>query len=310
MTPTIPNDPTIAAEVAAARQGCVVAPLPHLGMLVLTGSDAARFLHGQCTQDVKGRKENEGGYAFLLDARGQNLGDFRFVVRRDRILIVLDRERIDATAAHLARFVIAADVVIEKNPALATLVLGPKAAAALGGSLPPIEDHAAELGGAIVIADGTYGVPGFQVWGPAPRLHAPPIGDAALEVLRIENGRPRFGIDLDETVLPEESGQGDRAVSYTKGCYAGQEVVAKQKYLGKPRKRLVGVFPDADLETPAVLAGDAGRITSCAWSPTLGRRIGLAMVKAPVPAGGEVVVTASGVRATVAALPFVAATSS
>jgi folate-binding protein YgfZ len=293
-----PNDPEIAAQVASARAGCVVAPLPRLGMLVLTGSDAVRFLHGQCTQDVKGRREDEGGYAFLLDARGRNLGDFHFVVLRDRILLVLDRERMEATAAHLARFVIAADVVIAKSSAAATLVLGPKA-------VPPTY-----LGGAIVIPDDTYGLPAFQTWGGAPRVDLPSIGPAALEVLRIEAGRPRFGVDLDENVLPEESGEGDRAVSYTKGCYAGQEVVAKQKYLGKPRKLLVGVFPEADVETPAALAGDAGRITSCAWSPTLARRIGLAMVKAPVPDVGAEVVTESGVRAAVAALPFVAPTSS
>ena len=163
----------------------------------------------------------------------------------------------------------------------------------------------------LVVEDCSFGIPGFQVWDvvePAV-TGARPISPEALEVLRIEAGRPRFGVDLDENVLPEESGQADRAVSYTKGCYAGQEVVAKQKYLGKPRKLLAGVFLEQAVTPPADLAGGAGRITSCTWSPTLLRWIGLAMMKAPVPPEGESVVTESGVRATVAALPFVPPTA-
>jgi tRNA-modifying protein YgfZ len=303
------HDPKIAAEVAAARANCVTAGLPHLGMLLLTGSDAARFLHGQCTQEVKAKRPGEGGYAFLLDARGRNLGDFRFVVLDDGIRLILDRDRLEATARHLEKFVIAADVRIAAAGEAPTLVLGPAAGRAFASAAPPSEDHAAVIDGALVVAEPGYGAPGFQVWGLAPVLNAPVIGPAALEVLRIEAGRPRFGVDLDETVLPEESGQGDRAVSYTKGCYSGQEVVAKQKYLGKPRKALVGVLPDADLDLPAVLAGDAGRITSCVWSPTLGRRIGLAMVKTGAASPDGQVATVSGVRATIAALPFVPPTS-
>jgi folate-binding protein YgfZ len=324
-----PDDPPVrsaalADQVAAVRTRCGIASLTHLGTLELAGSDAVRFLHGQCTQDVKGLRPGEGGYAFLLDARGRNLGDFRFTVLEKGVRLTLDRDRVASTAAWLEKFVIAADVRISA-PAdqHGVLVAGPKArhlvSQATEDTLPAAEHAAANPGGLVVVVDRDTGEEGFQVWGggfPCASLVARlvadgacPISAAALEVLRIEAGRPRFGIDLDESVLPEESGQGLRAVSYTKGCYSGQEVVAKQKYLGKPRRVLAGVLPAEVLATPAALSeavgGDAaGAVTSCVFSPTLSRPIGLAMLKAPVPEPGRVLLADGGVRVEVAALPF------
>jgi tRNA-modifying protein YgfZ len=317
-----PRDAAVAVQVAAARSGCVLASLSHLGALELSGADAVRFLHGQCTQDVKARKEHEGGYGFLLDARGKNLGDLHFLVLADRIHCVIGGD-LQTTAAWLDRFVIASDVHIAVRDDLsAILVAGARApsmlASVLGLALPSAEDHSVDDGNAFVVADHRAGAPGFAVWDAPPALAllarrltalgAVPIGAQGLEVLRIEAGRPRFGADLDESVLPEESGQGTRAVSYTKGCYSGQEVVAKQKYLGKPRRMLTGITSPEIVPTPAALSardGDVvGRVTSCAWSHERGRAIGLAMVRTPVPAPGSRLVAYPDIEVEVAALPF------
>jgi folate-binding protein YgfZ len=325
--PLFPDDPplrsaALADQVAAVRTRCGIASLDRLGTLELSGSDAVRFLHGQCTQDVKARRPGEGGYAFLLDARGRNLGDFRFTVLESGVRCTLDRERVAPTAVWLSKFVIAADVRISApEDQHGVLVAGPKARQLLSqateGALPSAEHAASSPGGLDVVVDRDTGEEGFQVWGGGfacarlvARLVADggcPISAAALEVLRIEAGRPRFGTDLDESVLPEESGQGLRAVSYTKGCYSGQEVVAKQKYLGKPRRMLAGVLPDEVLATPADLVDfgqAAGHVTSCVFSPTLERPIGLALLRAPVPEPGHVLLGPNGVRVEVAALPF------
>jgi folate-binding protein YgfZ len=325
--PLFPQDPparsaALADQVAAVRTRCGIASLTRLGTLELSGADAVRFLHGQCTQDVKGLRPGEGGYAFLLDARGRNLGDFRFTVLESGVRCTLDRDRIAATAAWLDKFVIAADVrITTPEDQHGILVAGPKARQLLSqateGALPSAEHAGASPGGLDVVVDRDTGEEGFQVWGNAfacARMVAQlvaggacPISAAALEVLRIEAGRPRFGTDLDESVLPEESGQGSRAVSYTKGCYSGQEVVAKQKYLGRPRRMLAGVLPAELLATPAdlfELGQPAGQMTSCVFSPTLERPVGIAMLRAPVPDPGHVLLGPDGVRVEVAALPF------
>jgi folate-binding protein YgfZ len=173
------------------------------------------------------------------------------------------------------------------------------------------------------VGDRTAGDEGFDVWledrGVAATLvaamesaGATPLSPEAIDVMRIEAGRPVYGVDIDESVLPEESGQGARSVSYTKGCYSGQEVVAKQKYLGRPRKLLCGVLPERRVTAPAPLhdaAGqEVGRITSCADSPTLGKTIGLATIRAPVPEAGAVLFAggpAGQVRVVTASLPFI-----
>jgi folate-binding protein YgfZ len=321
-------------DTLAARTGCALVPLPPPGCIELTGADARKFLHGQCTQEVASTRPGEGGYAFLLDPRGRNLGDVRFVVRDDGILLLLDRDRAAATAARLERFVITADVRIADLGAAwsGVLLTGPRAHALLASlasaALPAAEHHAAQvrvLGhDLLVVADRVAGEDGFDllVRGAPPaiellgptlvRAGATPLAAEALEVLRIEAGRPRFGVDLDETVLPEESGLGALAVSYSKGCYSGQEVVAKQKYLGRPRKLLAGFLLERAVALPATVldaAGqEAGRLTSCALSPSLGRFLGLGMLRAPAPEPGARLRARSGedeVGVEVALLPFV-----
>ena len=137
-------------------------------------------------------------------------------------------------------------------------------------------------------------------------LGVPVVPEAAAEVVRVESGRPRYGVDLDEGTIPQEAGLNERAVSFTKGCYVGQETVARLHYRGKPNRRLRGLrFSDAvPTGTPLVLAErEVGRVGSSVVSPRLGP-IGLALVRREAAVGDELV--AGGTRAVVADLPFAA----
>ncbi len=132
------------------------------------------------------------------------------------------------------------------------------------------------------------------------------VSEEAIEALRIERGRPRYGIDLDDSVIPQEAGLNERAVSFTKGCYVGQETVARLYYRGKPNRQLRGLRCSA-----SVRAGDevtfegrpVGQIGSAAVSPRLGP-IALSLVRREAPPGSTVAVGADGACAEVVELPF------
>jgi folate-binding protein YgfZ len=134
---------------------------------------------------------------------------------------------------------------------------------------------------------------------------AAPVSEAAAETVRIESGRPRYGIDLDDSVIPQEAGLNDRAVSFTKGCYVGQETVARLFYKGKPNRELRGLR-SAALLAPGTELSYAGRVvgtvTSAAESPRLGP-VALALVRREAEPGARVV-SGEGEGAEVVALPF------
>ena len=139
------------------------------------------------------------------------------------------------------------------------------------------------------------------------RRGAVPVGESAVECLRIERGRPRYGIDLDDTVIPQEAGLNERAVSFTKGCYVGQETVARLYYKGRPNRHLRGLrlSGTAAAGAPVRLGErDLGRLTSVADSPTFGP-IGLALLRREAEIGAGVEVGESG-RGVVVELPFTA----
>ena len=135
---------------------------------------------------------------------------------------------------------------------------------------------------------------------------AAPVGEAAAEIVRVERGRPRYGIDLDDTVIPQEAGLNERAVSFTKGCYVGQETVARLYYRGKPNRHLRGLRLSAPAEPGAELRlGErvVGQLTSAVLSPAHGP-IGLALVRREAEPGATVSVGEHGAEAEVVELPF------
>jgi folate-binding protein YgfZ len=236
-------------------------------------------------------------------------------------LLLLDTERVALQELFnmIRRFSIGYDVQLHKRTLEQGLLslLGPEASALAGvEDLGPTEDThvAAEIDGIAVRAIRTdLGVDLLCDAGDTAALlaaltsrGAQPISESVADCLRVERGRPRYGVDLDDTVIPQEADLNERAVSFTKGCYVGQETVARLYYRGKPNRRLRGLRLAADAPSGAeVRLGDrvVGTLRSVAKSPVLGP-IALALVRREAPPGSEVTVGSDEVKAVVVELPF------
>jgi folate-binding protein YgfZ len=285
------------------------------GKLALTGPEAAAFLSGQVTNDVEALQPGSGCYAALLTNKGKMLGDLRVLnVAPPAPELWLDTERVALQTLFdtIRRASVGWQVQLHKRTleqALLSLV-GPRAADAVGSELGP--EHANRrlaLGGAPVVVIATdLGVDVVCAAEDAASvrgaLEVPEVPEAAAEVVRVEAGRPRYGIELDDTTIPQEAGLNERAVSFTKGCYVGQETVARLHYKGKPNRHLRGLRLSAPVPsgTP-LLAGEreVGRLGSSVVSPRHGP-IGLAVVRREAAPGDAL--TAGAATATVVELPF------
>ncbi|HEY2217241.1 MAG TPA: glycine cleavage T C-terminal barrel domain-containing protein [Solirubrobacteraceae bacterium] len=335
-----------AAEHRVLGNGCGLLDRSERGKLALSGAGAVEFLNGQVTNELADLIAGEGRYAAFLTHKGKMLGDLRVlaVVPQDRagagaggeapLELLLDTERVALQELFdmIRRFKVGYDVELHKRTLESGLLslIGPGAerVAGVGGSTanddpgaPNValaaEEHAnarVEIEGVPVLAIRTdVGIDLLCESADTERLRAAllgrgaePVSEAAAECARIERGRPRFGADLDDSTIPQEAGLNERAVSFTKGCYVGQETVARLFYKGKPNRHLRGVQLSAPAEPGAELLLDervVGRLGSVAISPTLGP-IGLALVRREAEPGASVLVGEDGVRAEVVELPF------
>jgi folate-binding protein YgfZ len=285
------------------------------GKLALTGPEAKTFLNGQISNDVEALEPGAGVYAAFLTPKGKMLGDLRVLDLGDELWLDTERVALQRLFDLLRRGAVGWDAELHKRTlqqALLSLV-GPRAAAAAGveGLAPEHSSRRATFGGAPVVLVATdVGVDVVCAAEDAARVRAglgvAEAPEAAAEIVRVETGRPRFGIDLDDTVIPQEAGLNERAVSFTKGCYVGQETVARLHWRGKPNRHLRGLRLAAPAATGEPLrAGerDVGRVGSSVVSPRLGP-IALALVRREVAPGDAVAVGPDGVEATVAELPF------
>ncbi len=290
------------------------------GKLALTGQGAKEFLQGQLTQDILALTPGHGTYAAFLTAKGKMLGDVRVLDAGDELLLDTERVALQALFNLIHRYRLGYDVELHKRTLESGLysLVGPLAdelIAGAGTTLGPTEhDHApVSLGAVSVRAIRTeLGVDllfasehGDAVRGAVLAAGAAAIDEQAAETLRIERGRPRYGIDLDESVIPQEAGLNERAVSFTKGCYVGQETVARLYYKGKPNRQLRGLRATEPLAPGTELSLEGrvvGTVTSAAVSPRLGP-IGLALVRREAPVGSTIA-AGPGVEAVVSELPF------
>jgi folate-binding protein YgfZ len=279
------------------------------GKLALTGPDAKTFLHGQVTNDIEGLTEGHGCYAAFLTHKGKMLGDLRVFDLGDELLLDCERVALQELFNMIRRYKLGADVELHKRTLELALfsVIGPDAPRLAG---PAEHDNArVELGGVPALAVTTdVGTDVFCAAADRDAVRAAlefPDGDeAAAEVVRVERGRPRYGVDLDESVIPQEAGLNERAVSFTKGCYVGQETVARLHYRGKPNRRLLGLKLSAPAPSGSELRlGEkvVGRLGSSVESPALGP-IGLALVRREAAPGDTVDV--DGVSALIVDVPF------
>ena len=284
------------------------------GKLLLTGADAKDFLHGQVTNDILGLEPGRGCYAAFLTHKGKMLGDMRVLDGGDAGLwLDTERSALQELFTMIRRFKIGRVVELSKRTlerAMFSLV-GPDV---LDVELPAEHDH-------VLLDVGGVGCRVVRTWAgldvicdadAAPVVRsallaagAQPAPLDALELARVEHGIPRFGVDLPpETVIPQEAGLNARAVSFTKGCYVGQETVARLYYKGKPNRHLRGLRLTAPVEpgTPLTLGErEVGTIASAVVSPTFGP-IALALVRREAAPGDTV--HAGDVDATVVELPF------
>ena len=295
----------------AARTSAVVVDRSGEGRLRLTGVDRISWLQGLVTNDVAALQPGEGCYAAYLTPQGRMISDLRILATREALLLDVPTVARAAVAGRFEQFIITEDVVVEDVTArVARLgVHGPQAAAIVGKALDApvatfayLTEHAhvdVEFQDAPVIVAGCHAIggPGFDVYCAAERVTdvaarlfaagAHDITADAWDTLRIEAGLPLFGVDMDTDTIPLEAGLEAHAISLTKGCYVGQEVVIRILHRGGGRvvRRLVSWTADDESVgedavpghgTPIVADGkDIGRVTSAAWSPTLRRVVGL-----------------------------------
>lgn len=321
-----------AQEYAAARASAGFVDRLDWGVIEATGRDRAPFLHALLSNEIKALAPGQGCAATLLDVHGKVQVLLYAWVLEDRILLVTPPATAEKTLQALDHYLFAEKVGLRDVSADTALLLlaGPEAPALcrrLAGTAPdpaPWSHVAATLAGAavrLVRGGGETGLP--EVWVAAPaaagdRVRAllaevgvPRLGPAAFEALRIEAGWPRFGADVDPSVLLPEIPSTD-LVSHAKGCYPGQEVVVRIRDRGHVNRRLRGLVLEDDLVPPAgaeIRVGEAavGRVTSAAWSFGLGRPLALGFVRREHAEPGTAVTVCVGERrcgARVSALPF------
>jgi folate-binding protein YgfZ len=306
---------TVAESAAADRlvtESVGLVDRSERGKLALTGSQAKELVSGQVSNDIEALSPGTGCYAALLTNKGKMLADLRALDTGGELWLDTERVALQALFDSLRRGAVGWDAQLHKRTleqALLSLV-GPEAAQAAGG--PVGAEHAnrrAQLGGADVLLVATdLGVDVVCAAEDADRvrgaLDVPEVPEAAAEVVRVESGRPRYGVDLDDATIPQEAGLNDRAVSFTKGCYVGQETVARLHWRGKPNRHLRGLRLSAPVPTgtPLVLGErEVGRVGSSLVSPRHGA-IALALVRREAGVGDEL--AAGDARAVVAELPF------
>jgi tRNA-modifying protein YgfZ len=311
--------PEIDAQYRELREGAGLVDRAERATLEVTGSDAAEFLQGQVTNDVEALAPGTGCYAAMLNPKGRVVADMRILRTGDEVFVLdTEAEAHEAVLKDLRMYKIGRQVQIADTTAerVVMSLLGPRAgevAEAALGAQPALGEHASVDAGGTLLVRTDLGVDLIGASESAADVRAE-LRDAgarevsvqAAEILRIESGRPRHGVDLTAENLPAEAGIVERAVSFTKGCYVGQEPVARMHYKGHPNRHLRGLRLGAatDSGTPLFAGGkEVGRITSAALSPALGP-IALALVRREVTPGDAVSVGADGPEARVVELPF------
>lgn len=317
------------------------------GKLALTGAEARTFLTGQVTADVEALEPGEGTYAALLTPKGKIVADLRILhahapvgpgadpapvagpsgadgAEDVELVLLCERSGLQGLFDHLRRHLVGFDVALHKRTLQTGLLslAGPRSEGLLGDAATALagDEHASvatELDGAPVLLVRTAA--GVDVLTAAEDLErvrawleaagAAPVDEAAAEVLRVEAGRPRLHHEMDDGVMPAEAGIVERAVSFTKGCYVGQETVARLHWRGRPNRHLRGLVLERPVPVGTVIVLDGrelGRVTTSVDSPALGP-IALALVRREVDPDDVVALRpADGgpTSARVVALPF------
>jgi tRNA-modifying protein YgfZ len=322
----------LGAEYATLTERCGLVDRSERGKLALSGPDAKTFLAGQVTNDTEALRPGDGCYAAFLTHKGKMLGDLRILdvgpidgenagedSSGEELLLDTERVALQALFDMIRRFKIGYELQLHKRTVERGLLslIGPDAARIAAAEGLPAVEHAngpVEIGdiaalaartdtGVDLICDATLTE---QLAATLCERGAMIASEQAAEIVRIEHGRPRYGVDMDESTIPQEAGLNERAVSFTKGCYVGQETVARLYHRGKPNRLLRGLR----LSEPAspgteLRLGEktVGRLSSATVSPAFGP-IGLGLVRREAQPGASLSVGDGDPSATVVELPF------
>ena len=281
------------------------------GKLRLTGGEAADYLQGQVTNDVESLAPGTGCYAALLTHKGKMLADMRVLRGEDFLWLDTEPEALQPVVRNASMYSIGRDVRhedVSERYAILSLI-GPDAREPLDVA-PPADEHAFVEGehGLYVATDLGVDVICAAADSAAVRqaLGVEEVAEEAAECVRIESGRPRFLFDVGTDTIPQEADLNERAVSFTKGCYVGQETVARLHYKGKPNRHLRGLkLAEPVGQGDEIRLGErvVGEVGSTAVSPAYGP-IALAVVRREAEPGAVVTVGSAGVEGRVTELPF------
>ncbi|RKH08754.1 aminomethyl transferase family protein [Corallococcus sp. CA047B] len=328
----------VGAEYGAARDAVALHDASYREILRITGEDRASFLHGMVTQEVKNLPVGSAAYAAFITVKGAMVGDARILKREGDLILDVEPGLGTKVREFLDKYLISEDAELhDGTPESGWLrLLGPRTAQVLAAVLAgPFEALPAQASRQAVVAGqdvwllGTAlpgGVSGVDVLVPRAGLEAvwtalaqagaahglKPLGFDALELLRVEAGVPRYGQDMVDTTIPLEANL-THAISYNKGCYIGQEVIARATFRGRMNRQLAGLLlghGDADVAPGTELRrGEkkVGWVTSVVRSPVKGQRVALGYVhRDSLEPGTELTLAEGPGTATVAALPFTA----
>jgi folate-binding protein YgfZ len=294
------------------RRDVALVERPGRAVLELEGSEAAEFLQGQVSNDVEALEPGEGCYALLLDHKGKIRTDMRVLrLSPDRLLVDAEAVALPVLRHVFQTYSLGRQVTSRDLSADHTVLslIGPSARDRIRPA-PGVPEHAhvtTPHGIAVTTDLGIDLICGErQAAAARAELEVPAASEDAAECLRIESGRPRLGLDMGDSTIPQEAGLNERAVSFTKGCYVGQETVARLHYKGKPNRHLRGLRLSAPAQPgDPVRFGEkqVGTVGSTCVSPALGP-IALALVRREAGPGDEVLVGDAEEPASVVELPF------
>jgi folate-binding protein YgfZ len=321
------------AEYQAARRAVALHDASYREILRITGEDRASFLHGMVTQEVKNLPPGTAAYAALVTVKGAMVSDARILKRQDDLLLEVEPGHGAKVREFLEKYLISEDAELHDVTGEHALLrlLGPRVEAVLSAALgAPFEALAhnatrpASLAGQSVLLVGntSFEQHGVDLLVPRSGLEAvwrallaaggpqemKPLGFEALELLRVEAGMPRYGQDMGDATIPLEANL-THAISYNKGCYIGQEVIARATFRGHMNRKLSGLLLGDTEAAPGteLKVGEkkVGWVTSVVRSPAKGQRVALGYVHRDFLEPGTQLTLAEGpATATVAALPF------
>jgi folate-binding protein YgfZ len=309
----------IDGQYRAMKEGAGVLDRSSRGVLTVRGADATEFLQGQLTNDIEALEPGSGCYTALLDRKGHMQADMRVLLpATGDVWLDTEPHALGAVERHLRMYSIGREVEIEDASAECVLlsIIGP-AANEVSGAGPLSTEHAqakySRDGVEIVAVATDLGVDLIARASQANELksllasaEAVDVTEAAAEILRVESGRPRFGREMTTATIPQEAGIDERAVSFTKGCYIGQETVARLHYKGRPNRHLRGLrleSPVGDGEEIRVGDRAVGQVGTAVLSPAHGP-IALAIVRREAEPGARVEIGDAAVGAEVVDPPF------